>query len=532
MPSHVVIGGGVNGLSVAWGLAQQGADVVVLDKGRIGSGASGIAGGIVRNYYRAEAITELVRLSVEIFEEDPEAYGFRQVGYLAAVPEAQEDDLVAIREQHERIGYESELVTGAEACREYLTWSWPDWDAPVAALLHERRGGWADAMQTVRRLAELARAAGAEIREGAEVVGFELGESGVEAAITYGGERVECETLVLAPGPRAAQLWRLLGLDPHVEVDGVQRPLVEYLKAQESEFALGGAGFSGRAGSEAPVVPLDQAGPLSSDRDGSVLVNGPWGIYFRMGRTGTGITGGGLPVLLEDPALDPYGPDNPEHAVEPAFRDFFISGLAAALPRFRGRAEDWKLTAAGGIVAHTPDNYPVCDWVLDNVYAIVDSGHGFKTLAVGRLAAQDIADSGEEHLEPFRLDRFPPRRAARGLQGPVPVDMIRHGRKRAFGALVGALAIFFTLSGNILSVFFLLPVALTTWFVFLRPVWRKRYRQAVRTLPKWELPSVAACNRKAASTLDRCSRRSRLQLRASTQPGSAGPGRWQVASDA
>ncbi len=78
MPSHVVIGGGVNGLSVAWGLAEQGADVVVLDKGRIGSGASGINGGIVRNYYRAEAITEVVRRSVEMFEEEPEAYGFHQ----------------------------------------------------------------------------------------------------------------------------------------------------------------------------------------------------------------------------------------------------------------------------------------------------------------------------------------------------------------------------------------------------------------------------------------------------------------------
>lgn len=56
-----------------------------------------------------------------------------------------------------------------------------------------------------------------------------------------------------------------------------------------------------------------------------------------------------------------------------------------------------------------------------------------------------------------------------------------------FGLLVVALAIFFTLSGNLFSVFFLLPVALTTWFVFVRPLWRKRYRQAVRSLPKWEL---------------------------------------------
>jgi hypothetical protein len=154
--------------------------------------------------------------------------------------------------------------------------------------------------------------------------------------------------------------------------------------------------------------------------DGRVLVDGPWGIYFRMGRTGTGITGGGLPVLLDEPDMDPYGPDNPGHAAEPAFREFFASGLASALRRFRGRGGDWKLSAAGGIVAHTPDNYPVCDWVLDNVYAIVDSGHGFKTLAVGRLAAEDISGAGAPLLEPFRLARFARGELHAASQGPYP----------------------------------------------------------------------------------------------------------------
>jgi hypothetical protein len=150
-----------------------------------------------------------------------------------------------------------------------------------------------------------------------------------------------------------------------------------------------------------------------------VLVPGAWGIYFRMGRTGTGITGGGLPVFLERPGLDPYGPGNPEHAAEPAFEEFFVSGLAAALRRFRGRSAEWRVTAAGGLLTHTPDDYPVCDWVRPGVYAIVDSGHGFKTLAVGRLVADDL-DGGEPLLEPFRLGRFATGELHMASQGPYP----------------------------------------------------------------------------------------------------------------
>jgi Flp pilus assembly protein TadB len=57
----------------------------------------------------------------------------------------------------------------------------------------------------------------------------------------------------------------------------------------------------------------------------------------------------------------------------------------------------------------------------------------------------------------------------------------------AFGAVVALLAIFFTLTGNIPGVFFLLPTALVSWFVFLRPLHRRRYRRAIKTLPRWEL---------------------------------------------
>ena len=57
----------------------------------------------------------------------------------------------------------------------------------------------------------------------------------------------------------------------------------------------------------------------------------------------------------------------------------------------------------------------------------------------------------------------------------------------AVGVAVAALAIVFTLTGNVAGVFFLMPIALIAWFVFIRPTHRKRYRAAIADLPRWDL---------------------------------------------
>jgi hypothetical protein len=56
-----------------------------------------------------------------------------------------------------------------------------------------------------------------------------------------------------------------------------------------------------------------------------------------------------------------------------------------------------------------------------------------------------------------------------------------------YGLFVAAVAIFFTVTGNLFSVFFLLPIALMAWFMLIRPVHRRRYRQAIAHLPRWDL---------------------------------------------
>jgi hypothetical protein len=57
----------------------------------------------------------------------------------------------------------------------------------------------------------------------------------------------------------------------------------------------------------------------------------------------------------------------------------------------------------------------------------------------------------------------------------------------AYGLFVSAVAVFFIATGNAFSVFILLPIGLTAWFMLIRPVHRARYRQAIADLPSWDL---------------------------------------------
>jgi hypothetical protein len=64
-------------------------------------------------------------------------------------------------------------------------------------------------------------------------------------------------------------------------------------------------------------------------------------------------------------------------------------------------------------------------------------------------------------------------------------------RFRAVPVLLGlatsGLALYFLLTGNTFSLFFLLPLALILWGMMLRPVLRRRYSKALGVLPRWEL---------------------------------------------
>jgi sarcosine oxidase subunit beta len=96
----VIIGAGVNGLGCAYNLAKNGVEnVVVLEKGYIGVGATGRCGAGVRQQWGLEENIILARESVKIFERLSGELGFnvmfRQGGYLVLVYDAHEHDLIS-----------------------------------------------------------------------------------------------------------------------------------------------------------------------------------------------------------------------------------------------------------------------------------------------------------------------------------------------------------------------------------------------------------------------------------------------------
>jgi len=90
----VVIGGGVNGCSLAYNLAKRGVDVVVFEKKYLSSGATGACGAGIRQQWSTRENAELSINSVKIFESLSKELGedieLRQGGYLIAIHDDKE----------------------------------------------------------------------------------------------------------------------------------------------------------------------------------------------------------------------------------------------------------------------------------------------------------------------------------------------------------------------------------------------------------------------------------------------------------
>jgi methylglutamate dehydrogenase subunit A len=404
---HLVVGAGVHGLSTAWHLAQQGEEVLVVDKTGVAAGASGIACGVIRNNYFQPAMSELMAACVEIWESDPEALHYHGSGYIALGPESQASDLVEVYERQQRIGYPSDLVTGEADVERHMRGLYSDWRAQgLTVCLHERAGGFAFNRESMHGLAAKARAAGAQIVEGVEVTGFDSDDSGAVTTVQTSAGPIAVEQVVVAVGPWIARLWEILGLPAKIDVHQPEGrvaedvPMWTYWYLQEGEIEVDPKTFVTDDGRPSPVLHVDSDAELRDD-DGRLITAEPWGIYVKPDRHS--VQGGAAPLTVgPEFEVDPY----PTGSVERGFPDMWCAALSHCLERFAGARPKYVQVRSGGVGAFTADNFPVFDHMRPNVYVAADSNHGYKMIAVGREIARVLTGEHSTLLHPFRFERF------------------------------------------------------------------------------------------------------------------------------
>jgi methylglutamate dehydrogenase subunit A len=417
---YVIVGAGIHGLSTAWHLARElkarglggGEDVLVLDKRAIGAGASGIACGVVRNNYFQPAMRELMAHSVAVWESDPAAFAYHPVGYLQIAPEEMQRDVAKIFAEQQAIGYPSALIEGERDCRAYLLDMFDDWQAPgVTAILHEKKGGYANNVRSLAGLAAKAESQGVRIVPGVRVTGVRTGGGAVTAVATDRGE-IRCDQLIVAAGPWIRDLWAMLGLPERISVTGRDGavPMWTYWALQEGTLGVDPKEFTDNRGALPPVLHIDSSAPLYDDVSGDLITDRMWGIYYKPDFYFGGVQGGTSPYVIDGPAgtvaVDPYGPESPDYTVTEGFIRMWTSALAHCHKRFEGKRAAYRHQPTGGIGAFTPDSFPVFDVFHQNAYVIADSNHGYKMIGVGALVAKELLGENQELLAPFRFGRY------------------------------------------------------------------------------------------------------------------------------
>ncbi len=224
----VVIGGGVAGLSTARALVELGlTDVLVLERGTVGSGGSGKSSGIVRCHYGIPSLAAMAWRALPVLERASDILGatsgYRRTGYLVGVGTENLGALRANVAMHQRLGIDVELVGHDTA---HALWPTARLD-DFAEFAYEPRGGYGDGHQTAQAFALAARRGGARVRQHCPVVALEVARERVVGVRLADGDRIGAAHVVLAAGPWSAALAADIGIDLPVRSQRAQILLVD-----------------------------------------------------------------------------------------------------------------------------------------------------------------------------------------------------------------------------------------------------------------------------------------------------------------
>lgn len=374
--SYVIVGGGIYGVGTAWELARRDQDVVLLERDEIAAGASGGLGKRgVRANGRDPRELPLMNLAYDIWPSLGEAIGtsigYERTGHLRLLEEHYSalqggQAAASTRAQvQRRLGIPTEVLD-ADAVRKRE----PNVGDAVTGAVYCPNDGIVDHTRATRGLAEAAVREGAEIREGAGVVGLEREGTTVTGVRTEDGETVGVkESLIALSNVHAAELVRTeLGVSVPVW------PVVPQVMATEP---LDDPPITHLIGHDSRTLAMKV---IEGDR---IMISGGWRGEWNDGRD-----------LGE--TIDAHIEGNRREAVEtfPALESVQIE-----------RADASRRDTA------SVDHVPIIDAVPGVENVIIGTGwtgHGFAiSVAVTRLLAEWVRSGKKpEALAPFTFARF------------------------------------------------------------------------------------------------------------------------------
>ena len=364
----LIIGGGIQGASLAFHLAERDLKPIVLEQRFIAAEATGRSSGLVRMHYDLELESRLAWISFQYFRDWAQRVGgdcgFTRTGFLKIVPQAYEEQLKANVQMHQEIGINTTLITSAEA-KKIAPYLQVD-DFNVAA--YEPDSGYADPSATAMALMGAARAKGARLVQDCRVLGIDVQGGKVTGVATTQGQFF-APVVVNAAGAWAAEVGRLAGLEIPVEVWRHDTIFIRH--------------------------------PAHLDNHLTVI-DDPNSMYFRPE------TGGLTLIGLEDGNPLGKSPADFKDAIAPDFVERAVDRLCLRIPEM----EQGSLQSAhGGIDGITPDQRAImgaagpAGFYLDCGF----SGTGFKIgPAVGLCMSELIIDGRAQAVDimPFDLSRF------------------------------------------------------------------------------------------------------------------------------
>lgn len=368
----IVIGGGINGVSIAFHLAKHNLNVTLLEKNFIAGGPTGLSSAVIRQHYSNPVTIRMAHQSLQVWENFAEVIGgdadFTRTGFMVGVVPTDLDGLKANIELQRAEGVNTRFIPLAEI---------PELEPHVdptglGGAAYEPDSGYCNPDTATNGFAKAARGLGAQIRTGITVTGFEI-QGGKVVGVETDQGMIATSAVVVACGPWTPILLGTLGVK--IPIISARVKTVLYRCPDDLDQYHIWADFANQ-------------------------------VYFRPETGNLMLVGSIAPEEAEDQVADP---DNFNETVE---LDIVAEFAEQVVKRVPAMTRSHLANSFAALYDITPDWHPVLDAVpgFDRLFVCAgSSGHGFKLApAVGAMMAHLVlhGKNPQDDINLFSFDRF------------------------------------------------------------------------------------------------------------------------------